>query len=235
MSKCRQLKIEEVIGMTRDGCRPGPNGKRNRALILFGAMVGYRNSELLSLRRCDLLDDDGFLRPEVTVASAEMKRPGGKKAAEQNRKSPGRTVPIPDQAKSIMRAWLVEMERLGWAKPSDFVFINLKTGRPIGRASAWKVVRSSAKRAGIPTGRVGVHSLRKTFAAENYDALLVSAATGEKVDVLRTMQRLLGHQRIESTTYYLATLDNDLLVKTVNSAAARFGKAIAERLSCPTP
>ena len=234
MSKCRQLKIDEVIGMTLNGCRPGTKGKRNRALILFGSMVGYRNSELLSLRRRDLLDEDGFLRTELTVSSAEMKRPGGKKAAEHQRKSPGRTVAIPDQAKSIMRAWLIEMERLGWSKPSDHVFINLKTGLPICRSAAWKVVRSSAKRAGIPTGRVGVHSLRKTFAAENYDALLTAAAAGEKIDVLRTMQRLLGHQRIESTTYYLATLDNDLLVKTVNSAAARFGKNIAERLSCQT-
>ena len=118
------------------------------------------------------------------------------------------------------------MERLGWADPDRYIFVNLSTGKKLGRTAAWRMVRRSARRAGILTARVGVHSLRKSFAAENYDHLLSEAASGKKVDVLRTMQRLLGHKELESTIRYLNSLDDSNLIHTVNAAAGRFGDAI---------
>ncbi len=213
MGKCRQLKVEEVVAMVHDGC-VGTKSKRNRALILFDAMTGYRVSELLSIRRRDIIDEDGKILPEVTVYARNIKK-----------KVESRTMPIPDPAKAILRLWLIEMESRGWSEPDRHIFVNLSTGERLGRTAAWKMVRRSARRAKILTSRVGVHSLRKSFAAENYDHLLSEAATGKKIDVLRTMQRLLGHQQIESTIRYLNSLDDSNLIHTVNAAASRFGEA----------
>ena len=228
MSKCRQLKVAEVVQMTKDGCR-GRTARRDRAFILFTSMVGYRCSEILSLRRNDVLDDDGRLLPEVTVSAKDMKKRGGGNRNQHHppKKSSGRTVPIPDQANAILRAWLIEMEKMGWASPETHVFLNLETGKPLCRSAAWKIVRRASIRAGIPPNRVGVHSLRKSFAAETYDYLLSEVAAGKKIDVLRTMQRLLGHRRLESCIYYLSTLDDSHILRTVNEAAARFGRAAA--------
>jgi integrase len=219
VGKCRQLEVDEVVAMVRDGC-VGAKAKRNRAFILFDAMTGYRVSEILSLRRRDVLDADGRILPEVTVQARFTKK-----------KTASRTVPIADQARAVLRAWLVEMERLGFAEPSRHLFINLTTGEKLNRSSAWKMVRRSAIRARVPQSRVGVHSLRKSFAAENYDYLLAEAAAGKKIDVLRTMQRLLGHAWLESTIKYLSSLDDSSLIHTVNAAAARFGAAAARGAS----
>lgn len=217
MGRCRQLKVDEVVAMVRDGC-VGPKARRNRALILFDAMTGYRCSELLSLKRKDVLDEYGMLRPEVTVPARFTKK-----------KVQNRTVPIASQAAAVLKQWLVDMERLGYAEKDRHLFINLKTGRPLNRSAAWKIVRRAAIRARVPDSRVGVHSLRKSFAVENYTYLLDEVAKGKKIDVLRTMQKLLGHVDIESTIRYLNSLDDSTITESVNAAAKHYGEAIAAR------
>ena len=88
---------------------------------------------------------------------------------------------------SAMRAyWKV-------ARPSGpHLFRGRKPGTLLTRAAVHKAIAAAARRAGLGK-RVGPHTLRHTFATH-----LLEAGTH-----LRTLQVLLGHASIESTTIYL--------------------------------
>jgi site-specific recombinase XerD len=88
---------------------------------------------------------------------------------------------------SAMRAyWKV-------ARPAGpHLFRGRKPGTLLTRAAVHKAIAAAARRAGIGK-RVGPHTLRHTFATH-----LLEAGTD-----LRTLQVLLGHASIESTTIYL--------------------------------
>jgi site-specific recombinase XerD len=64
--------------------------------------------------------------------------------------------------------------------------------RPISDKTVWNVCRAAATRAGIQK-KLGPHTLRHCFATH----LLEAGAD------LRTIQLLMGHERLEDTTIYL--------------------------------
>jgi site-specific recombinase XerD len=64
--------------------------------------------------------------------------------------------------------------------------------QPISDKTVWNVCRAAATRAGIPK-KLGPHTLRHCFARH-----LLEAGTD-----LRTIQLLMGHERLEDTTIYL--------------------------------
>ncbi len=83
-----------------------------------------------------------------------------------------------------------------WKKPRVYLFPS-KTGdrsieRPISDKTVWNVCRAAATRAGIQK-KLGPHTLRHCFATH----LLEAGAD------LRTIQLLMGHERLEDTTIYL--------------------------------
>jgi integrase/recombinase XerD len=83
-----------------------------------------------------------------------------------------------------------------WKKPRVYLFPG-KAGdrsieRPISDKTVWNVCRAAAKRAGIQK-KLGPHTLRHCFATH----LLEAGAD------LRTIQLLMGHERLEDTTIYL--------------------------------
>jgi site-specific recombinase XerD len=83
-----------------------------------------------------------------------------------------------------------------WKKPRVYLFPS-KTGdrsieRPISAKTVWNVCRAAATRAGIQK-KLGPHTLRHCFATH----LLEAGAD------LRTIQLLMGHERLKDTTIYL--------------------------------
>ena len=83
-----------------------------------------------------------------------------------------------------------------WKKPRVYLFPS-KMGdhsveRPISDKTVWNVCRAVATRAGIHK-KLGPHTLRHCFATH-----LLEAGTD-----LRTIQLLMGHERLEDTTIYL--------------------------------
>lgn len=82
-----------------------------------------------------------------------------------------------------------------WKQPRVYLFPSRLGDRsiepPISDKTVWNVCRTAAKRAGIQK-RLSPHSLRHSFATH-----LESGAD------LRTIQLLLGHERLEDTTIYL--------------------------------
>jgi site-specific recombinase XerD len=81
-----------------------------------------------------------------------------------------------------------------WKKPRGYLFPS-KVGtveRPISDKTVWNICKAAATRAGIKK-RMSPHTLRHSFATH-----LLEAGTD-----LRTIQLLMGHERLEDTTLYL--------------------------------
>ena len=82
-----------------------------------------------------------------------------------------------------------------WRKPKVYLFPSLYRNRseqPISAKTVWYAVREAARRAGIKK-KVSPHILRHSWATH-----LLERGTD-----LKTIQVLLGHVDLESTTIYL--------------------------------
>jgi site-specific recombinase XerD len=81
------------------------------------------------------------------------------------------------------------------------VFLSRKgDNRPVTRVHAWRVLHQAFTDTDLG-GKLGTHSMRKTFANKVYDAL------GH--DLIKT-QRALGHRNINSTACYLSFREEDI-------------------------
>lgn len=223
MAGCRPLGADELARLVAAGRGLWPS--RDWAFILLGCATGFRCSELLSLRRVDVLDGGGRVRSILTVARRHMKK-----------KVASRSVPLTEPTREMLQGWLLELERAGFLLKIDPLFPKrgaapvVEAGRiaaveALTRVSAWKMVRRRARAAGIAEAHTGTHSMRKTFTAAVYGAWLDRLAKGERVDVLRQTQEALGHKNIQSTIAYLATV-------TVEDRASSFHAASRALESC---
>lgn len=83
-----------------------------------------------------------------------------------------------------------------WKKPRVYLFPSPKRNpsgeQPISDKTVWNICRAAARRAGLEK-ELGPHTLRHCFATH----LLEAGAD------LRTIQLLMGHERLEDTTIYL--------------------------------
>lgn len=177
MKGCRPLTSDEVNSVLEalDGTSLPP---RNRALFLLGLRSGFRISELLSLRVRDVFQNGHFV-DRVTVTRSFMK---GKKE--------GRTVILHPEAKSALEA-CIDVGR----DPDRFVFQSRQgENRALNRRTAWTLLKKAYAKCGL-TGKLGTHSMRKTFAKRVHDKV------GR--DLIKT-QKALGHKSVNSTVSYLS-------------------------------
>jgi integrase len=72
---------------------PELHSARDKAMVLVGAYVGYRISELLSWTLADVLDADGCIRDVVTVESKRLK--GGRHIPKAPARPEGHPVVVP--------------------------------------------------------------------------------------------------------------------------------------------
>lgn len=146
---------------------------RDRALLELLYATGLRISEALGLD-LDACSLDG--------AYVRVIGKGGRE----------RLVPVGEVACRWLERYLTEARPilLGGARTDGAVFVG-RRGRRLGRATAWAIVRSAARRAGLGE-RVSPHTLRHSFATH----LLAGGAD------LRVVQELLGHASISTTQLY---------------------------------
>ena len=188
MKGCRPL-TEEEVGQVLAAFQ-GANAARERALFLLGVRSGFRISELLSLRLCDVCPR-GQVAQRISVARRHMKK-----------KVEGRSVLLHPEARVALEEWIMELERRGQAQSEGFVFRSRKGNgqggaegaKALSRVQAFRLLRAAFERAGVE-GSVATHSMRKTFANRVYERL------GR--DLLKT-QKALGHKNINSTVSYLS-------------------------------
>ena len=196
MKGCRPLTDEEVVLITRSFT--GRYALRNRALFLLGVRSGFRISELLSLRLKDVFRCDRIVT-RVSVNRRNMKR-----------KTEGRTVLLHPQAKEALRGWIEGLVEDGYTEPNSFVFRSrIGANKPISALQAWRILRDAYQSNDL-TGKLGTHSMRKTFAAKVYQHLSQRRAAGEPVDPFRLTSKALGHKNLNSTDAYLSFLEEDI-------------------------
>ena len=154
---------------------------REKTLLTLGFCTGYRISEILSLTLGDVVTD-GHLHSHITVKACHSKT------------RQGRSVALNPAARMALAELVENMAGL----PSDTpLFLSRKTAngkaKAISRQQAHNVLKKQFAAVG-EYGNVSTHSLRKTFAAQIYQA------TGK----IELVQLALGHKSITSTMSYLS-------------------------------
>jgi integrase len=208
MQGCRPLSDDEITSM-REQLRHGRLGARNEALFVLGLNTGFRVSELLALRRADLIDERGQIVRRVQVARRHMK---GHKTS--------RSVLLNAAAMAVLSRWLCDSGAMGYMHGSDPVFCT-QSGKRMSRFHAYRMLRQAALDAGV-VGKVATHSMRKTFANGVYSYFLGRVAKGEALDPFRATSRALGHAAITSTDKYLTFRTEDV-DQAVSAIAAHSG------------
>ena len=166
------LTREEIGRLLETPDDETPLGARDRALLEMLYATGARISEALGMRLEDLRLDLAFVR---------LHGKGGRE----------RLVPIGARGAEAMRKWIEAFRpRLVARSGSDRVFVS-KTGKPLDRHQAMRLLVTHARRGGIRK-RLSPHALRHSFATH----LLEGGAD------LRVVQELLGHASISSTQIY---------------------------------
>ena len=158
---------------------------------------GLRVSELVGLRRRDVLFEEELLRVH------------GKGDKE-------RIVPVGERAVAALKQYIFQgrehirgKSREGKSRPlpteaKDVLFLN-HHGRPLTPSGFWRILKGYVQRAQIEKD-VTPHTLRHTFATH----LIEGGAD------LRVVQELLGHASISTTEIY-THLDRDYLKSVVRS------------------
>jgi integrase/recombinase XerD len=149
-------------------------GDRARAILETLYATGCRVSEVANLRVGNVDLDQGWVR---CIGKGDKQR----------------VVPIGSKGRDALNVYLKQWRgQLAARSPesADLLFLSNR-GRPVGRNAVWKLVKTCALQAGLPS-TVSPHTLRHSFATH----LLAGGAD------LRVVQELLGHSSIATTQIY---------------------------------
>lgn len=189
MTGMRPLTDQEIVQILSSFEGRYPN--RDKLLLLIGIKTGLRISEMLSLKVKDVLQF-GTIMDKVSVERKNMKR-----------KVVGRTILLHPEVKHALSIWLDELSKEPGFTEECFVFQSASgknVNKSITRIQAWRILDNAYSKNHLQ-GRLGTHSLRKTFAGKIYEKL--------NHDLLKT-QRALGHKNINSTIAYLSFKEEDI-------------------------
>ena len=192
------LDIPEVFRLLEQPDPTQERGIRDRAMLEFLYATGVRVSELVSIRRSDLIEKE------------ELVRVFGKGSKE-------RLVPVGKAAMQSVGTYAAEV-RSRWLRnrpASDVLFLG-RGGKPLTRVAVWKILKVYASRAGIKKN-VHPHVLRHSFATH----MLEGGAD------LRSVQEMLGHADIATTQIY-THLDREYLKEVVRTYHPRENRGKGE-------
>ncbi len=139
----KSLMADEVEALLAAPDITKPEGLRDRAMLELLYATGLRVSELIKVKRDDLVMDAGFLR---TIGKGSKER----------------IVPFGDSARDAIVEY-VEKGRSAFEKHSDPHLFLSNRGRPMSRQSFWMKITKYARQAGIKS-HISPHVLRHSFA-----------------------------------------------------------------------
>lgn len=178
------LTLEEIDRIEDSIDLSKAEGARNRAIIEMLFSCGLRVSELVNMKLSDLYLEDRVL----------LVRGKGNKE---------RLVPVSSKAIADLKRWFFD-RNLMKIKPGedDYVFLN-RRGAHLTRTMILIMVKRQAEEAGIKK-TISPHTFRHSFAT----ALLQGGAD------LRSIQAMLGHEKIDTTLVY-THISNEQLRKAI--------------------
>ena len=178
------LTLEEIDRIEDSIDLSKAEGSRNRAIIEVLFSCGLRVSELVNMKLSDLYLEDRVL----------LVRGKGNKE---------RLVPVSNKAIADLKRWFFD-RNLMKIKPGedDYVFLN-RCGAHLTRTMILIMVKRQAEEAGIKK-TISPHTFRHSFAT----ALLQGGAD------LRSIQAMLGHEKIDTTLVY-THISNEQLRKAI--------------------
>ena len=162
-------KVSEAFG--------GTFAIRNRCLFMLGVSVGGRISELIALKVDDVWQNNKPVKDLLFDLSIV-------KGSEVSRAVPvnidGR------QAIEDLIAWHTELYRQCRSNPSVVSFTEMdKASKPMTRIAAHNALKAAFETAGL-NGKLGTHSLRKSYAQRLY----------EQTNDIYAVQEMLGHKSV---------------------------------------
>lgn len=179
MRGCQPLtrdQVKRVLKVTKSN--------RDNAMLTLGFSTGYRISELLRIKICDVATATGEIFHSVHVA--------------KTKNGEGRAVPLNTDSRKSLKRLVGELFDSGHDINAPLFGGRKNQGNTaIKRQQAWKIIKNLFELASVVGGKFtyATHSLRKTFAARMKEAL--------KGD-LQQIQAALGHKSITSTIAYLS-------------------------------
>lgn len=179
MKGCRALSTEEVILI-----ESLITNARDKCLFVLGLSVGFRVSELLSIRVKNVYGN-GKVFARVNLMKSCTKG-----------KLEGRSAILNPRAQHV----ILETIKENSLAEDDFLF-NSRKGGSLRRGHAWRILKEAFRKAGLENINLGSHVLRKTYARNLYSA--------SNKNIL-LVQKGLGHRNLGSTASYLSTLDDEL-------------------------
>jgi len=180
MRGCQPLTRQQV----KQVLKVSTKSNRDNALLTLGFSTGYRISELLRIKICDVATATGEIFHSVHVS--------------KTKNGEGRAVPLNTDSRKSLKRLVFELLKAGHDMNAP-LFGGRKNQfkTAINRQQAWKIIKKLFELANVVGGKFtyATHSLRKTF-AQNMKEIL-------KGD-LQQIQAALGHKSITSTIAYLS-------------------------------
>jgi integrase/recombinase XerD len=170
-----QHEMERLLDQSMENAyskKGKPLHLRDKAILEFLYATGVRISELIGVKRKNLLLEVGLVR---VIGKGQKER----------------VVPIGEKAIKSVEEYQSDLRpRLANQDSQDVLFLNRRGGR-FSRMGVWKILRKYVNRAGIKK-KVSPHTIRHSFATH----LLEGGAD------LRAVQEMLGHADISTTQIY---------------------------------
>ncbi|MCA1321208.1 tyrosine-type recombinase/integrase [Bacillus tianshenii] len=144
---------------------------RDNLFFVMGINMGLRLSELLQLKVQDVVEGEEGIKEFYSCSDGY---------------SP--SIYINNQVRNALASYIKTVE----AEPDDYLFKSKKCASPITRQQAYRIINHAAKEVGVP-GKVGTHTLRKTFGYHAYHS-------GVAISIL---QKHFHHSSPSETLRYL--------------------------------
>ncbi len=154
--------------------------QRDLLFFVFGINTGMRISDLLSLKVEDVWDGNDV---KEFIYIKEEGDKGEEKAFYINQKM-----------RRELKIYLSQNE----FQMGDYLFKSKKDNKPISRQQAYRIINRAAKEAGI-SGRIGTHTIRKTFGYHAYRKGIAISIIG----------KIFNHQSPAETLKYLGIDKNE--------------------------
>ncbi|PQM58362.1 MAG: recombinase XerD [Rhodobacteraceae bacterium] len=174
-------EVESILNIAKSFGKNSYSKARNYALFELLYSTGMRVTELLSLPINSVLGEPDML---LVRGKGEYER----------------LVPVSNQAKLAVAAWLIERNKKHKRDDSRYLFPSKSKQGYLNREIFFKLVKQIATCAKLDSRKISPHALRHAFASH----LLENGAD------LRVIQSFLGHSDISTTEIYTHVVSDKL-------------------------